>query len=274
MSVIIKSKKGDTVGKFSFSPSFFLEIFLEGLPVSSSGHIYLLSSVLPDVFAPLNLIENHLTHALFILILINTLSRAIVNLFCISFFTLLRTGMNFFVISVTTVLSYVIFEALLRNITIKMPLYQGFLITTFFLIIIKYFNRGKGKKYYLTTMSENIFLGLFQTVAFLPGVSRFATMLVGSVLCGYNKNDALHIAIISNACISAGSIIYLLYKYKDYPFYFSISYPEFFILIITLLLGLFFFLVFSHFFKRNKISIFIYYEFLISVVTFFFFKNI
>jgi undecaprenyl-diphosphatase len=262
------------MGEFSFSPSFFLEIFLEGLPISSSGHIYLLSHLFPHVFTPLNLIENHLTHALFILILINTVSRAIANLFRISFFTLLRTGINFFIISITTVLCYLIFEGLLQNINIKMPLYQGFLITTFFLIMIKYFNRGKGKKYYLTTMSENIFLGLFQTVAFLPGVSRFATMIVGSLLCGYNKNDALHIAIISNACISSGSIIYLLYKYKDYPFFFSISYPEFFVLIITLLLGLFFFLVFSHFFKRNKISIFIYYEFFISLITFFFFKNI
>lgn len=262
------------MGNFSFSPSFFLEIFLEGFPISSSGHIYLLSYLLPNVFTPLNLIENHLTHALFIFILINTISRAIVNLFRISFFTLLRTGINFFVISATTLLSYIIFEKLLQNITIKMPLYQGFFITTFFLIIITYFNRGKGKKYYLTTISENIFLGLFQTLAFLPGVSRFATMLVGSLLCGYNKNDALHIAIISNACISVGSIIYLLYKYKNYPFSLSISYPEFSILIVTLLIGLFFFLVFSHFFKRNKISIFIYYEFFITVITFFFFKNL
>lgn len=251
------------------SPSFFIEILLEGLPISSSGHVLFLSQISP-YFNSLSSFETHLSHVIYITVQLYFLVKCAVVLYQISFFTLLKTIFNFFGMSVATVSLYAIFSVLLTEAQIEIPLWIGFLITTIFLIAIKRLNRGKRKLYYTLHIWEMFFLGLFQAVAFIPGVSRFATVLLGSMVLGCNKDSSFYISVISNACISCGSILYLIYKNARNPFLVIISYDTLIAFLITLSLSFIILYSFFHLLRRNYLNFFIIYQLSITILTYFF----
>lgn len=255
-----------------FNLSFLFELLLEGLPISSSGHLKLLS-YFSCQFQPLSFFYLHLSHVLIFFIQI---------FYIFPFFKILiyrkkwlifsRLIVNFISITTITVIGYLIKYFILEPLFpwISLPLCAGFLITTVFLLSIYFINQTRSRIYYTLLFKESIFLGIWQCIAFLPGVSRLATMILGSQICKFTRRHSLFIAITSNAAISAMSVLYLFY-YWYYVDSISIIFSWFLCLklLVTLTISALLFYLFIYLFNKNNIIIFIIYELCIFLIAYY-----
>jgi undecaprenyl-diphosphatase len=250
-----------------FSASFFFELILEMFPISSSGHILLLSNFYKNI-EPLSFLLDHISHSLIFFIQV---------WYVFPFFlSLIRRGkilnivkiiLYFFCTTLITSMGYIVKGLLFDKLLwFNFPLFLGFFITTFCLITIFFTNSSRTKLFYNFTFSESIFFGLLQCFALLPGISRLSIILLGATLCRYTKENALFMAIMSNISISLISMSYIVYYSCSIE---SISIILSNACILKLIFSMFFsmlcFFLFIYLFKKNKIVFFIVYEFLLTL---------
>jgi undecaprenyl-diphosphatase len=254
-----------------FSLSFLLELVLESLPISSSGHLAFLSSLCTSI-KPLSFIESHLSHALILLVqCFFLLSFLKTLLYRKKWILILKLMLLFISITVITTIGYVIKNYITHIIpSISIPLFLGFFITTAFLFSSYFINFARSRQYYQLSFKDSIFLGLFQCIAFLPGVSRLATMFLGAQLCQFTRNNALFIAIGSNAAISGISVLYLFYHhYTVEKILIPLSLAILQKLCIALILSASLFYLSIYLFRKNRLFYFIIYELIISLIAFY-----
>jgi undecaprenyl-diphosphatase len=252
--------------------NFLLELLLEVLPISSSGHIELISYFFSSI-KPLSALDEHLSHVLIFLIQIIYIFPFLkILVYRKKWILILYIVINFISITALTTIGYLVKHLILMKMfpTLSMPLPLGFLITTIFLLSIYFINKSKSRTYYTLSFKESIFLGLWQCIALLPGVSRLATMILGAQVCGFTRKNSLFIAIASNAAISGCSLLYLIYyNYNIENIIFSFSTLAILKLISTLFISALFFFLFIYFFNKNNIFILIIYEFLILLISYY-----
>jgi undecaprenyl-diphosphatase len=255
-----------------FSNSFFIELILEGLPISSSGHLELLSYFFNSI-RPLSFFYVHLSHLLIFFIQI---------IYLFPFFKILmyrkkwrlmfRLSINFISITILTAIGYLIKKIVIEKLfpQLSFPLPLGFLISTVFLISVYFINKTRSKVYYALSFKESIFLGLWQCIAFLPGVSRLATMLLGAQICKFTRKHSLFIAIAANAAISCGSLLYLIYYYYTIEtVIFVFSWPVILKLLSTLIFSAVLFFLFIYLYNKNKIIPIIIYELSVFLIAYY-----
>lgn len=251
---------------------FIFEIILEQLPISSSGHIKLISNFLD--LSSAETISSYLAHIFllgiylpFIFIFICQISKKSIRL-------LFSFGILTFLISATTIIMKCLISIISRNLKLfqfNFPLWVGFLATTVILYTIKIKNRGHGKPYYRITFTDSIIIGVAQSLAFLPGISRMAVVILASVFQGYKKESAFYIALISNSYISIYSLVYLLYNSSQCAYMLDQKFNLFEIIYMQIAffiaIGVFYFI--KNIIEKNKISLFYKYEFCISLISFY-----
>jgi undecaprenyl-diphosphatase len=255
-----------------FNISFLVELLLEGLPISSSGHLQLMNYFWPSV-KPLPFFYAHLSHVFIFFI-------QIIYIFPFFKFLIYRKKwrilfhiiINFISITMLTTIGFLakhlIIEKMFPSLVFPLPL--GFFISTIFLLSIYFINRSRSRIYYTLSFRESIFLGLWQCIAFLPGVSRLATMILGAQICKFTRRHALFIAITSNAAISGGSLLYLIYyQYNIEKIIFTFSSVLILKLILSLVISALLFFLFIYLFNKNKIIVFILYELCIFLISYY-----
>ena len=173
-----------------------LQIILESLPISSSGHIILLENVIPAVNnlkiflgLPCYKALDHLLHLptvfVFLIFIIFYLKESL-NKFKINYIRLI----SFIALADLTTVCIYFFK---RNFTYMLPIWIGFIIT----LIINFFAyKEKDKSDFKLSFNKAILLGLAQGVAFLPGVSRLAITFLMARFTGFLKEDALFISLL------------------------------------------------------------------------------
>lgn len=249
---------------------FIIEIILEQLPISSSGHIQLFSSLYNQTTN--EAICSYLPHLFLLGLYIPFLVTIITQIINKSITLLFKFGFLIFIMSFTTLLTITGISLTCQNYTIYPPLWLGFLLTTITLFLFKKHNIGKGKPYYHLTFHEAILLGIAQACAFLPGLSRMATILLTCSISGYTKENAFYIAIISNSCISLYSCINILYHnhQNTLNYIFSFSLLEVVYMQIAFFIAIICFYIIKYIITKNKITIFYWYELFIALVSFYF----
>ncbi len=256
----------------NFGINFLLELLLEMLPISSSGHLLMFSKFIPSI-TPLSFFYLHLSHVLIFFIQIFYVYPFFkILIYRKKWMIIFNLIINFISITIITGIIYLINHFLLKEMfeDYCFPLSSGFLISTFFLVLIYIFNKTRSRVYYQLSFKESIFFGLWQSIAFLPGVSRLATMLLGANLCKFHRKNALFIAITSNVAISGISLLYLLYYYYFIEkFSVIISQWLLFKLFLSLISSALLFIIFLNLFNKNKIIVFILYEFFVFLITYF-----
>lgn len=254
-----------------FSISFLLELLLEGLPISSSGHLQLLSYFYCGI-QPLSFFYMHLSHVLIFFIQIFYVFPFLNILkFRKQWKLLFYIILNFSSITIITIIGYLVKNFIILKLfpNLFFPLPLGFFITMVFLLSIYFSNRSKSRIYYTLSFKESIFLGMLQCVALLSGVSRLATMIFGSQILHFKRRHSLFIAITSNAAISGMSLLYLLYYYCSEGIVIVFSQWLVIKLFVTLTFSAILFFLFIYLFNKNKILMLVLYELCIFLIAYY-----
>lgn len=211
----------------------FLQIILESLPVSSSGHIILLENIIPavnnlKVFLGLPCYKalDHLLHL------------PTVFVFSIFIIFYLKESLNKFKINYMRFISFIALADLAtvciyfvkRNFTYVLPIWIGFIAT----LAMNFFAyKAKDKLGFKLSFNKAILLGIAQGVAFVPGISRLAITFFVARFIGFSKEDSLFVSLLMAIPLfvagSAKGFIFIMSNPNCYNYIFRI---KFFISII------------------------------------------
>ena len=169
--------------------------------------------------------------------------------------------MFFFIIEVVTFLGYLLVQPGLK----KFPLSLGFLITTVILFSLKFLRSAKMCEWQFL---DAVFIGLAQTLAFVPGVSRLGLTYFSARVRDIRPHDAFAISFIASLPLGIAGFVIGLYKLRSSSLYcFDFSY---FVYIVIASLGAYFLLVLLYFLiKRGRLWWLGWFMLLPMVVSFF-----
>lgn len=186
----------------------------EPLPISSSGHLYLFKQIFnTTLFDSLNF-EIIANFGSFIAILI-IFWKDIIDLIQNFFTFILKKDQRsktknkfmyciFIVVStIPTVITGLLFKDFIDYSVNILGIM--FLITAFMLILVRKSNGDKDD--FDITLKDAIIIGLFQSVAILPGISRSGAVLVACLLCKLKRETALKYTFILYFPASVGAMI-------------------------------------------------------------------
>ena len=246
----------------------FLEIFIlsavqgisEFLPISSSAHLILISSffelktnsLLIDISLHLGSLIAIIFYFRKDLFDLNN-NRKYLNLILFGSIPLLIFGY----ILHTSELIY-----LLRNIKIIA------FTTLFFGIILFFSDQAKTEKNISTNLDFKsiIFIGLFQILALIPGVSRAGITLTAARFLKFNRVDAGKISFLLSIPALAGASFLGLKDLIDQPI--EINYLIIFAIILSFLFSFITVKFFLNFINKFSLNIFIIYRILLSLILF------
>jgi undecaprenyl-diphosphatase len=170
-----------------------VEGITEFLPISSTGHLVLTSHLLgiqQTEFVKTFMVVIQLGAILAALVLYGKMlmqNKAILTKILIAFVPSAIIGFVFYKI---------IKDVLIGN---ELVTVLSLLIGGIALIIIELrLGKEKGSKYTLKTLSirDSFFIGLFQSLSVIPGVSRAASTILGGLLLGMNRKSAVEFSFL------------------------------------------------------------------------------
>ncbi len=210
--------QGDKMDIFIIVVLGIVQGLTEFLPVSSSGHLVLLENVfgIQDASLFLNVVLHCATLLAVLVYYRKTLWQMIKNpLQPIVYYLLLTTAIT----CVIVLLFADFFESSFSGVLLA----WGFFLSAIFLFITEYVSKSYQKQNYMyskVNLKHSIFLGLFQGLAILPGISRSGTTLCAGIVMGINKKDALDYSFLMSIPIIIASLVFELVR-ADFDTIFS-----------------------------------------------------
>ncbi len=188
----------------------------EPIPVSSSGHIFLFKNMFEtDIFNSLNfeIIANFGSFLAILFIFRKDVVDLINNFFKFIFdkTTRKKTKQKFkycwlLVIStIPTLITGLLFKDFLDNKLTSLT----FLAITFFITGVSLFlvrKQNGTKRDFDITYKDAIIIGLTQSIAIFPGISRSGAVLVGCLICKLNRESALKYTFLLYFPVSLGAV--------------------------------------------------------------------
>jgi len=178
----------------------FVQIILESLPVSSSGHLilaeYFFAAILPGSFTIVssNKMLSHFLHGPTVVILAAFFYDRwmfLLQYIKICWPYVLKTIGFAFSANVVTFLIYVFFNYMID--VSWFPVGIGFLISSLFLLSLWFCNK---EIYHTMTLKKALLIGAIQGVALLPGISRFGTTFVAGCWLGLTPKKSFEFSFI------------------------------------------------------------------------------
>ena len=190
--------------------------FTEPLPISSSGHVFVLKKLLNTevILNDLNfeIIVNFGSLIAILIIYFKDIKKLVVNSFNYLKFEDKKNKQDFkystliilgcIPVCISGLLLKNKIEVLLNNTTI---IGISFLITSIFLFLVKDINGIK--KSDDLTWKDALFIGFIQIIALIPGISRSGSTLIAALHRGIRIEDALKYSFMLYIPISLGTII-------------------------------------------------------------------
>jgi undecaprenyl-diphosphatase len=248
-----------------------IQILYELLPVSSSGHCLIYQKLFP-MTQPLSFEENIFAHIPTIIII------------SIIFFPVFKSWyfyyqnkkklldiVSFFSIAMIGSFGFVIKKLLLQFnyfINCNIPLWYGFLLTTCMLFISKDILENNNFKEHLN-FKDIIFIGFFQIISLIPGISRMMSTIIASSLRGISKRYTMCIVIATEIFLILGGIGILFLKsifFKNNIFALQVSYIDIYMILATGIISYFLFHITLYLYKKNKLFKIGFYEMIITCI--------
>ncbi len=190
--------------------------FTEPLPISSSGHIFILKKILNanEILNDLNfeIIVNFGSLIAIIIIYFDDLKKLITNFF--KYFKIkngeTRNDFKYTLLIILGCIPVGIAGFLLKDRIenlLQTPFIIGisFIITALFLFLVRNINGSKESKN--LTWKDALFIGLIQVIALLPGISRSGSTLIAALFRNIKRSDALKYSFMLYIPISIGTMI-------------------------------------------------------------------
>lgn len=219
------------------SIQFFLSLFLESFPISSSGHLELFNRIV-NVYGGFNELLNMPLWMEYFSQLVIACGVAIYFAPCwipivihpiryrSYIFTIIAHG---FVVELITVCWFVVFQIIGKD---WFPLCMGFMITTILLMMSRYFFSPTLQSNNVTYRNA-VILGIVQGCALLPGISRFGSTFVVALMLGLAPRRAFEYSFLIEFPLSvAGGLLGL---YEMHKFSIVLSYSDVCAIIVGLL---------------------------------------
>ena len=252
----------------------------EPIPVSSSGHISLFKDIFnTDLFNSINfeIIANFGSFIAIFIIFRKDIFDLIINFFNYLFNKekrkedVVKNKFRYSMYIVISTIPVIITGLLLNNILnySSKILAIMFLITAAMLFIVRKINGAKDD--FDITLKDAIVIGLFQSVAILPGISRSGAVLVACLLCKLKKENALKYTFLLYFPVSVGSMILgasdLLTSNES-----SLLLPYLFGAIFSFVFTYISYIWLSNWVKKGKLYYFSIYCILLALFIFYFFR--
>ncbi len=171
----------------------FIQGVTEFLPISSSAHLVLFSKLsgFPDQGLGFD-IALHAGSLLAILIYLKKELKKILGM--------TDDGKHYLKIMIISSLPLPIVGIIFIDyVSVYMRNIQSIAIMTIFFALVLYFvdkNRDEAKDVLKCSYGIMLFIGLIQTLAIMPGVSRAGIVITAALLAGFNRNDSIKISFI------------------------------------------------------------------------------
>lgn len=247
-----------------------IEGFTEFLPISSTGHLILLSKILGlpnSEFWKSFEISIQLGAILSVLVLYwkdILFSRRMLSLIMISFLPTAIIGVLFY--------KFIKSHLLGNAMVVLWALFLGGILIIFlekFYFPKKLRNEKNGQR---ITYLQAFLIGVFQSLAMIPGVSRSAATIIGGLFLGLKRKEIVEFSFLLAIPTMAAAVGYDLFKSSAY-----FTTQQFFLLGVgfavsfaTAILSIKFFLSFI---KRNNFIPFGIYRIILAVLVFLLIKN-
>lgn len=192
-----------------------IQALTEFIPVSSSGHLIIISDFINYSTADSEIfrIVIQLASTLAVIVFFrkklfniaftlhkNKTSRNFAFKFIIAFLPCALAGMTFY--------KY-IKEYLHTELVVAISLILGGII---FLVVDKYIKKPKFNNIDEVNNSSALKIGLYQILSMIPGVSRSGSTIVGGLLSGLSRKTAVEFSFILSIPITIAATLYELYK--------------------------------------------------------------
>lgn len=194
----------------------------EFLPISSSGHLAILQQLFGIegdqvlLFAVLlhlgTLLSLFAVYWKDILLLVKELFSLVFDLFrgkglCLENNETRKLGVMIVVATIPTAVIGLLFNNLFSSLYNSMVgIAIGLLLTGTFLFFIERIASGK-KSANEMRYRDAVLVGLFQSIAIAPGISRSGATITGSLLCGLNRETAVRFAFLISIPSILGAVI-------------------------------------------------------------------
>lgn len=187
---------------------------LEPLPISSSGHIFIIRHLF-NIHILNDLNFEIIVNAGSLLAVLIIYKNDLINLLKRSYYFLFKHDdmyydefiylINIVIGIIPIMICGLLFKSIIESSLIDLNIVgAGFLITSILLFVSR--NKLNNKSHKLK-FRESFKIGLFSTIALLPGISRCASSLVAGLNNNLNRKDALRFSFMMYIPISIGTII-------------------------------------------------------------------
>ncbi len=194
---------------------FFIAIILgivqgvtEFLPVSSSGHLVLLEKLfsLNLDLTQLNVILHFASLLAVIIYFRKTLFYLICHPFC-------KMNKYLVIATIPAVIFVLLFHSIIdKYLTSSLTLALGFLLSAIFLLVGVWFSKKSAPS--ALNYKNVIIMGLAQSLAIFPGLSRSGTTLAFGLMSGVERSIALEFSFLMSIPIILASLIYELFSHS------------------------------------------------------------
>ncbi len=204
-----------------------LNIILESLPVSSSGHIRLLQDIFKLSKDSLDSHTEHLMHipnALLISIFLAYQARC--TLVTPSFTWLGSLILAALIANLITGLAYLF----AKKHTLKLPLFIGFFISGTMLLSLYYMPNGTTTE---LSIMHALIIGCAQTLALLPGISRMAMTVSAAIWLGIDPSLAFIFSLVCELLLIIVAVGIALLKENPFAKFSGLSSRQLAILLMS-----------------------------------------
>ncbi|MCL1935695.1 MAG: undecaprenyl-diphosphate phosphatase [Defluviitaleaceae bacterium] len=241
-----------------------LQGIAEFIPISSSGHLILLQRVFG--------IEENL-FSFTILVHIGTLIPVLIIYFYRIKSIIFNPFQKLTLLLVVGTLPIVFFTLLFDNIVDMLFsgnfLVIGFLVTAIILLLVDSF-KDKKKTIDKITYLDALSVGLMQSVAIVPGISRSGSTIFGGVLRGISKKDAANFSfLLSIPAIVGATVLEIINILQDSNQSFGVTFPDIFGFFSAMITGYFAIKIMLKLIINAKMKYFSYYLIGLSLIMIF-----
>ena len=226
--------------------------FTEALPISSSGHLYIISKILGKDISSLT-----------IEIMANTGSLIAVIIYYKHKIKDIFLDKNYIIKIVIGTIPAVMFGLLFKdilesNINTKL-IGIAFIITSLFLYLVKDKNGEKNN----VSILDSLIIGLYQAVALVPGISRSGSTIIGGLNQNLERETAFDYSFMLYIPISIGSLVLGIEDVSG-------NINEYLVIIVVSAIFTYISIIlFSKVIKNGKLLIFSIYTLVLGLITFF-----
>ena len=233
----------------------------EFLPISSSGHILLLSKIFNvDVDIIFLSVVAHLGTLLSVLICMrDKIKYSVKHPFC-------ETNWKILMATLPTIIMVLLFKNLVDKLYSIYFLVIGFVITAILLVIAEMKQKNNPISY-----KSAILMGIMQGIAVLPGISRSGSTMAVGMMAGAEKNDVCEFTFLMSIPIILASAVFEGVQAIKNGINIQIA-PCVIVFITSFIFGILSIKLMLKVLKKNKLYYFSIYTIALAIITLLFIK--